>query len=594
MGEITLEIDGKELKVEEGTTILEAAKSVGIYIPTLCYHPALLPFGACRLCSVEITSRDGTRIVTACNYPVEEGLVVNTDSPNVLDTRKMIIELMLSRCPNVKIIQDLAQEYGVGKPRFKLEDEKCILCGLCTRICEERMGVSAINFVGRGVDRKIETPFQRTLDISLDVCMACGACAFVCPTGAIKLEDITRKKPVPILSEFDMGLTSRAPIYVPFPQSVPNVPVIDTEKCVHFLTGKCKICEVFCEADAIDFEQEEEIIELNVGAIIVAAGFDPFDPTKKPELGYGRYPNVITGLEFERLSSASGPTMGKIEINGKEPKDVVFIHCVGSRDASVGNEYCSRVCCMYLAKQAHLVKEKLPEANVTVFYMDVRAYGKGFEEFYDRVREEGINYRRGNPSEVYKRGDRLVVRAEDTLLGQPIEVEADLVVLGVGMVPREATAQMANFMKLSRSADGFLLEVHPKLRPLDTATEGIFLAGTCQGPKDIPDTVAQASGAAAKALALISRGKVRLEAITSSVDEEICGGCGTCVSICPFGAITLRTEDTRRIATVTTAQCKGCGSCGVTCPSGAISIRHFKDQQILAQIEALTEKLATV
>jgi len=240
MNEITLEIDGRKVEAKEGTTILEAAKSVGINIPTLCYHPALLPFGACRLCSVEIMSGGRSRIVTSCNYPVEERLVVNTASPGVIETRKLISEFLLARCPNVKVIQDLARGYGVEKPRFRLgkEDEKCILCGLCTRICEERMGVSVINFVGRGVDRKVETPFQRTQDTNLDVCIACGACAFVCPTGAIRLEDITKKKPVPILSEFDVGLQSRAPVYIPFPQAVPNVPVIDREKCVHFLTGE--------------------------------------------------------------------------------------------------------------------------------------------------------------------------------------------------------------------------------------------------------------------------------------------------------------------------------------------------------------------
>ena len=257
------------------------------------------------------------------------------------------------------------------------------------------MGVSAINFVGRGVDRKVETPFQRTFDINLDVCRTCGACAFVCPTGAIKLEDITGKKPIPIPSEFDMGLALRAPVYVPFPQAIPNVPVIDKERCVHFLTGECKICEEFCEADAIDFEQEEEIIELNVGAIVVATGYDLFDPSLEPNYGY-EYDEVITGLEFERLCNASGPTFGKIEINGKEPKEVVFISCVGSREKEVeggkGNEYCSRVCCMYIAKQAHLVTEHIPDANVTVFYTDVRAFGKGFEEFYWRVKEEGVNY----------------------------------------------------------------------------------------------------------------------------------------------------------------------------------------------------------
>ncbi len=240
---INLTIDGEAVSVEEGTYILQAARVNNIEIPTLCYHPALEPYGACRLCTVEVISRGMSKFVTSCNYPVEEGLVVNTKSPDVIELRKMLIELLLARSPNAEVIQDLAREYGVEKPTLSLEDENCILCGLCTRICEQRIGVSAISFVNRGVDRKIETPFQRTFDINMDVCLACGACAFICPTGAIKLEDITKKTPAPILSEFDVDLKSRAPIYVPFPQAVPNVPVIDMEMCVHFATGKCKTCE---------------------------------------------------------------------------------------------------------------------------------------------------------------------------------------------------------------------------------------------------------------------------------------------------------------------------------------------------------------
>jgi len=250
---------------------------------------------------------------------------------------------------------------------------------------------------------------------------------------------------------------------------------------------------------------EEEVLDLNVAAIIVATGFDQFDPKLKPEFAYGIYDNVITGPEFERLSSASGPTEGKILINGKKPKDVVFIHCVGSRDKNLGNEYCSRVCCMYTAKHAHLVREKLPEANITVFYMDVRAFGKGFEEFYDRVRMEGARYRRGNPSEIYKKGDKLIVRAEDTLLSEPLEVEADLVVLATGVVPREDAQELADLLGLSRSSDGFFQEAHPKLHPVGTSIEGIYLAGCCQGPKDVPDTVAQGKAAASSAIVVLSK-----------------------------------------------------------------------------------------
>jgi heterodisulfide reductase subunit A len=265
------------------------------------------------------------------------------------------------------------------------------------------------------------------------------------------------------------------------------------------------VCSLVCPPGAIDYEQEDEFLDVDVGAVVVATGFDPFDATLKPELGYGRYPNVIAGLEFERLASASGPTKGKIKLNGLEPKEIVFIHCVGSRDKLAGEEYCSRICCMYTAKQAHLAHDRIDGAKITVFYMDVRAFGKGFEEFYDRVRAEGITYRRGSPSEVYKRGDKLIVRAEDTLLGRTVEVPADLVVLATGVQPRHDADQVAEMLGLEFSEDGFFAEAHPELRPVDTQRPGVFLAGTCQAPKDIPDTVAQAKAAASGAIVALSK-----------------------------------------------------------------------------------------
>ena len=524
MNEITLEIDGREVKTEEGMTILEAAKDVGINIPTLCYHPALTPFGACRICSVEIVSGGKNRIVTSCNYPVEEGLVVKPNSAAVLEARKLISEFLLARCPNVKVIQDLAREYGVEKPRFKLgkEDEKCILCGLCARVCEERIGVSAINFVDRGVDRQVETPFQQTNDEDLDVCLACGACATVCPTGAIKLEDITKKKPMPIPSEYDAGLKTRAPVYIAFPQAVPNVPVIDREKCVHFITGECRICEEFCKPNAIDFEQEDEIIEVEVGAIIVATGFDTFDPSPISQYGYKRYNNVVTSLEFERFCSATGPTEGQIVLkDGSIPESVAIIHCVGSRDENY-HEYCSRVCCMYGLKHAHLIKEKTG-AEVYQMYIDMRCFGKGYEEFYKRVSDEGVNFIRGKPSQVTnialseEEKGKLIVVCEDTLLSSMIRVPVDMVILSVAMEPRSDAGEIARLFSLGRSADGFLEESDHKFDPLGTMIDGVYIAGCCQGPKDIPDTVAQASGVAAKALALITKGedeKIKTEVVT--------------------------------------------------------------------------------
>jgi heterodisulfide reductase subunit A2 len=286
--------------------------------------------------------------------------------------------------------------------------------------------------------------------------------------------------------------------------------VAEAQRCLNCaVCSECRQCVIACQPQAIVHDMRDEMVELEVGAVVVATGFDPFDARDKPEFGYGRYPNVITGLHFERLASASGPTGGKIRLrdNGKEPKEIVFIHCVGSRDKQEGEEYCSRICCMYTAKQAHLAHDKIPGAKVTVFYMDVRAFGKGFEEFYDRVREEGITYRRGNPSEIFKRGDKLIVRAEDTLLGRTVEVPADLVVLATGVQPRADSGRVAEMLSLAMSEDGFFTELHPELRPVDTARRGVFLAGTCQSPKDIPDTVAQAKAAAAGAIVELSRVK---------------------------------------------------------------------------------------
>jgi len=372
----------------------------------------------------------------------------------------------------------------------------------------------------------------------------------------------------------------------------PNVELLTSSEVVeiggYIGNFQVKVQEARCKGqDSCTLHPEASPLHFEVGSVVVAIGYDHFDAHIKPELGYGRYPNVITAPEFEILSSASGPTAGKISLNGKEPKNVVFIQCVGSRDQTVGNEYCSRVCCMYTAKQAHLVKEKLPKANVTVFYMDVRAFGKGFEEFYDRVRGEGVMYRRGSVSEIYKRGDKVVVRAEDTLLDEPMEMEADLVVLATGVVPRSGAQGIAELLKLPRSPDGFFAEAHPKMRPVDTVNDGIYLAGCCQGPKDIPDTIAQAKAAASSAMIPLSRGRVKVESMSSIVEVETCAGCGLCESFCVYGALAL---DVRKgIMGVNQVLCKGCGACTAVCPSGTMTLSHFTHDQILAQIEAMLE-----
>jgi heterodisulfide reductase subunit A len=328
--------------------------------------------------------------------------------------------------------------------------------------------------------------------------------------------------------------------------------------------------------------QGEERHKIEAGAIIIATGYDIFDPRRKPELGYGRYPGVVTTWELEQRLAA-----GDLTVAGRTPKDVAFVKCVGSRDVQLGNAYCSRVCCMVAAKQAQLVKQLLPEARVNVFYMDVRTFGKRGEEFYDEARRAGVLYRRGNVSEVYARGERLVVRVEDTFLRRTVEHETDLVVLAVGMEPRLDAGAISALLKLPRSADGFFLEAHPKLGPVDTATSGVFLAGCCQAPKDIPDTVAQAKAAASSALIPLLRGTVPIESATAVVDAELCAGCGMCVEVCPYGAPAL--DPLWGVSRVNAVLCKGCGACAVTCPSKAIRLQHFTPVQILAQVDALVE-----
>lgn len=404
--------------------------------------------------------------------------------------------------------------------------------------------------------------------INPERCNRCKQCEEVCPVRAP--------------SEFNMGLVERPAIHLPSPYAVPYSYLIDSKNCLFLQKGECGRCREVCPEGAVQFEEVGVEVQIEVGTIIVATGYDPFDPKLKPELGYGRYKNVTSALEFERLAAQNGPTQGKILINGKEPKNIVFIQCVGSRDKSVGNEYCSRVCCMYTAKQAHLIKDRLPDARVTVCYIDVRAFGKGYEEFYEEVQKKGIFYRKGIPSEIYERSGKLMVKAEDEFLGEPYEEEADLVVLATGLTQRRDSDRLRSLLKLSESPDRFYLEAHPKLRPLDTATDGVFLAGTCQGPKDICDTIAQAHGTASRATTPLFAERVRIEPIIAVIDHLICAGCGLCEHICEYRA--LKIDPYRKVMTINEALCKGCGACNATCPSGAISLRHFRTEQIIAQI----------
>jgi heterodisulfide reductase subunit A len=370
---------------------------------------------------------------------------------------------------------------------------------------------------------------------------------------------------------------------------VPNIPVIDKEHCAYFLTGKCRACEKFCEAKAIDFEQEDKVIEVEVGSIILTTGFELFDPVPIYNYGYKRLDNVITSLEFERLVNSSGPTSGNIVLkDGSTPKSIAIIHCVGSRDEKY-HEYCSRVCCMQSMKFAHLVREHLPQSGVYEFYIDIRSFGKGYEEFYNRVLKEGAVFLRGRPAEITDVAEtpeeegRLIVQFEDTLVGRQRRLAVDMVVLSCALEPQRDAEATARLFNISRSADGFFLERHPKLEPVATMTDGIFLAGCCQGPKDIPDTVAQASAAAAEVLAMISRGKVEIEAATAVVDERICSGCQACRLVCPYNAIDF--DEEKKVCRVNEALCKACGACIAACFSHAVSLSHYTNEQIVAEME---------
>jgi heterodisulfide reductase subunit A len=354
----------------------------------------------------------------------------------------------------------------------------------------------------------------------------------------------------------------------------------------------CEKCLEACERKCIDFDDRDREETFEVGTIVVATGVDVFDASEVPQYQYGRAPNVITSLEFERLANASGPTGGKIVLeDGSTPERVGIVHCVGSRDVNY-NVYCSRVCCMASLKLAHLVREK-SGAEVYNFYIDMRAGGKGYEEFYRRVMDEGTHVIRGRVAvvtaspQVPEEVGHLIVQAEDTLTGVVRRIPMDMVVLAVGMEPREDAGEVARLFKISRSADGFFLEKHPKLDPVATTTDGVFVVGACQGPKDIPDTVAQASAAAARALAMISKGEVVPEAATATVDPALCQGCGRCEETCEFGAPMVTLKDGVLVSSINEAMCKGCGACAVVCPTGAISVRHFTREEILAEIDAL-------
>ncbi len=421
-------------------------------------------------------------------------------------------------------------------------------------------------------------------------CTGCGVCMQKCPS----------KKG---LNEFNMGLNTRPAIYIPFAQAIPNVAIIDPEQCLKLKNGKCGLCAMQCQVNAIDYTMKDEIIEREYGAIVVATGYKPISLENFNEFGYDTYKDVVTSLEFERIMNAAGPTNGQLirPSDKTHPHVITFIQCVGSRDTSgCGKPYCSKICCMYTAKHAMLLREKYPDTEIHVFYIDVRTPGKNYDEFFRRAVEQyDVDYIKGMVGKVYKEGDKLMVQGSDLINNEQVIIPSDMVVLAAAIEPSPSVRNIATMLTASIDTNNFLTEAHAKLRPVESPTAGIFLSGVCQGPKDIPETVSQASACAAKVIGLLAKDTLKCNACVAHSNEMICTGCSVCENVCPYGAITYvdkefrlgggKTE-VRRVAQVNPAVCQGCGACTVTCPSGAMDLKGFSTSQIMAEVDAVCKR----
>jgi len=440
--------------------------------------------------------------------------------------------------------------------------------------------VEEINGYVGNFDIKIR---QKARYVDPELCNGCGMCWEKCPGTRVPRKGTIHEK---------LSLGPTTSIHIPFMQAVPAIPIIDRETCLYFQKGKCRICEQVCERDAIKYDMEDTIEEFQVGNIVIATGFKSFDPTVMKRYRYGDLPNILTALEFEIMNCAAGSTGGKIFMaDGTEPASIGIVHCVGSRDKHY-HEYCSRVCCMYALKFAHLIKEKT-KAEVYNFYIDLRCFGKGYEEFYDRLLGEDVRFVRGKVGEItdvpVRPGEenKLIVRVEDTLVGVVRRIPLDMVVLCTALESPDGLSTVAKMCNVSIGKDGFIIEKHPKLGPVSTATDGVFIAGVAQSPKDIPDTVAQASAASSAVLSMITREKIEIEAATAEIDENRCSGCRICNNLCPYLAINF--DEEKKVSVINEALCKGCGTCVAACPSEAITAKHFQNKQIMAEIEGILE-----
>jgi heterodisulfide reductase subunit A len=499
---ISVTIDGRTAEVAAGTTILTAARQMGIVIPTLCHYQGMEPLGSCRVCIVEMETLRGPRQVSSCSYPVEKGMVVHTDTPGVRENRQVILEMLLAQAPDSKKLARFAAELGVtATPFTKAKSGSCILCGVCVKTCNDLMGRGAINMFGRGARREVRPAYGELSD----QCQVCGACDFVCPAGAIELSKVSSRSVKQHATAYNQYLESRPNIDFAHPQAVPRAPAIDRESCVHFKTGQCGLCSTVCQAGAIDYEQQETTATIDVGAVLLTPGFRAFDPSRRLEFGSAYDKNVITNLQFERLLSAAGPTKGHVRrpSDGATPKRIAFIQCVGSRDTSRGNDYCSSVCCMAATKEAILAKQHEPDTAVTIYYMDMRAYGKDFDRYFNRAKDAGVSYIRCRPSSVEEVAGSKNLRI--TCVDESnhyLTEEHDLVVLSLGLEPSASLREQTGRFGIMLNNWGFALT--SELNPLETSRPGVFTGGVLQEPKDIPDTVMQASAAAARAMALLA------------------------------------------------------------------------------------------
>lgn len=501
---VKIMIDSNEYHAEEGETVLQVAKRNNISIPTLCHHPAIPAYSACRVCVVEVKQGNRTRVTASCSLPVSEGMEVLTGSERVLNSRRILLELYLARCPESEDLKNFASELGVDTTRFDTYreiDDKCILCGLCVNVCAES-GNSTLGFIGRGDRRKIGTPF----DDPSSHCLTCGACEFVCPTGRIDLSEISSRKPIPIKSKFDEGLAQKGAIDIPFPQAIPNVPMIDRESCNYFINGSCKFCENVCEPGALRHDSEDEEMELEVGSVIMSPGFEEYTPPDGGSYGYNIYPNVLTSIQFERMLSASGPYKGHVKriSDGEEPKKIAWLQCVGSRDESCDNPYCSSVCCMYSIKEAVIAKEHVPGLDTHLYFMDMRSFGKDFDKYYERAKDEyGVVFRRSRIPRIEQN-----IETKDLSLryidddGKVRTEDYDMVVLSVGLQPCASLGDLAGALNVNLNGYGFV-ETDPYSH-VTTSRPGVYASGTVTEPKDIPESVTQASAAAAEAAREIS------------------------------------------------------------------------------------------